>query len=39
LAEDCRQLNKLCTDYPEPDAERLAALERFTQVESHPDNQ
>ncbi|MBO9724192.1 MAG: AAA family ATPase [Novosphingobium sp.] len=32
------QLDKLCTDYPELDRDRLAALERLTQVESHSDN-
>jgi wobble nucleotide-excising tRNase len=32
------QLDKLCSDYPELDRERLAALERLTQVESHSDN-
>ncbi|WP_025828529.1 ATP-binding protein [Acetobacter okinawensis] len=32
------QLDKLCADYPGLDRERLAALERLTQVESHSDN-
>ena len=32
------QLDKLCTDYPVLDREKLAALERLTQVESHSDN-
>lgn len=32
------QLDKLCSDYPELDRERLTALERLTQVESHSDN-
>lgn len=32
------QLDKLCSDYPDLDRERLAALERLTQVESHSDN-
>ena len=32
------QLDKLCADYPDLDRERLAALERLTQVESHSDN-
>lgn len=32
------QLDKLCSDYPGLDRERLAALERLTQVESHSDN-
>jgi wobble nucleotide-excising tRNase len=32
------QLDKLCSDYPELDRERLAALERLAQVESHSDN-
>ena len=32
------QLDKLCADYPELNRERLAALERLTQVESHSDN-
>ncbi|WP_243443897.1 AAA family ATPase [Asaia prunellae] len=32
------QLNTLCADYPHLDRERLAALERLAQVESHSDN-
>jgi wobble nucleotide-excising tRNase len=32
------QLDKLCTDYSILDRERLAALERLAQVESHSDN-
>lgn len=32
------QLAKLCTDYPGLDRDRLAALERLAQVESHSDN-
>jgi wobble nucleotide-excising tRNase len=32
------QLDKLCTDYPDLDRDRLAALERLAQVESHSDN-
>ena len=32
------QLEKLCKDYPSLDRERLTALERLTQVESHSDN-
>ncbi len=32
------QLDKLCSDYPELNRERLAALERLAQVESHSDN-
>lgn len=32
------QLDKLCSDYPCLDRERLAALERLAQVESHSDN-
>jgi wobble nucleotide-excising tRNase len=32
------QLDKLCSDYPDLDRERLAALERLAQVESHSDN-
>ncbi len=32
------QLEKLCKDYPTLDREKLAALERLTQVESHSDN-
>lgn len=32
------QLDKLRTDYPTLDRERLAALERLAQVESHSDN-
>lgn len=32
------QLDKLCADYPDLDRDRLAALERLTQVESHSDN-
>ncbi|MBB5684961.1 AAA family ATPase [Sphingobium boeckii] len=32
------QLDKLCTDYSVLDRERLAALDRLAQVESHSDN-
>jgi wobble nucleotide-excising tRNase len=32
------QLEKLCADYPDLDRDRLAALERLAQVESHSDN-
>tara|TARA_R100001244_G_scaffold132319_1_gene108086 strand:- start:5539 stop:7836 length:2298 start_codon:yes stop_codon:yes gene_type:complete len=32
------QLDKLCADYPYLDRDRLAALERLAQVESHSDN-
>lgn len=32
------QIQKLCTDYPALDRDRLAALERLAQVESHSDN-
>jgi wobble nucleotide-excising tRNase len=32
------QLEKLCADYPDLDRDRLAALERLVQVESHSDN-
>ena len=32
------QLDKLCADYPDLDRDRLAALERLAQVESHSDN-
>ncbi|MDV3459226.1 AAA family ATPase [Sphingomonas sp. HF-S4] len=32
------QLDKLVSDYPDVDRERLAALERLAQVESHSDN-
>lgn len=32
------QIGKLCADYPELDRDRLAALERLAQVESHSDN-
>jgi len=32
------QFEKLCKDYPGLDRERLTALERLTQVESHSDN-
>lgn len=32
------QLDKLCADYPDLDREKLNALERLVQVESHSDN-
>lgn len=32
------QIAKLCVDYPELDKDRLVALERLAQVESHSDN-
>jgi len=32
------QIEKLCADYPGLDRDRLAALERLAQVESHSDN-
>ena len=32
------QIQKLCADYPGLDRDRLAALERLAQVESHSDN-
>lgn len=32
------QIKKLCKDYPDLDRDRLAALERLAQVESHSDN-
>ncbi|MET3828229.1 wobble nucleotide-excising tRNase [Sphingomonas sp. PvP055] len=32
------QLDKLCADHPDLDRDRLAALERLAQVESHSDN-
>lgn len=32
------QIQKLCADYPALDRDRLAALERLAQVESHSDN-
>lgn len=32
------QIDKLCADYPGLDRDRLAALERLAQVESHSDN-
>lgn len=32
------QIEKLCVDFPDLDRDRLAALERLVQVESHSDN-